>query len=86
MQRGNTSYFDFDIVLDELQVPTNEQLVLTPVIENNIGEQLKLAEVIINSKRCHNLHKRMERLSGINQPSKRIRNPRLQVRHIMPNG
>lgn len=53
---------DFDIIFRGYQLSPDQQLVLTPVIENSVGMSKSLPSVIVNGKRRDNLHKRMLKL------------------------
>jgi tetratricopeptide (TPR) repeat protein len=59
-----TVYFDMDILLNGVDVSTNNQLVLTPVLRTTSGKSQALPSVIINGKKRHNLYQRSLTLSG----------------------
>ncbi|MDR0541877.1 MAG: DUF3868 domain-containing protein [Dysgonamonadaceae bacterium] len=54
----------FDIVLRGIEVSSDNQLVLSPIVQTPAGKTVPLPEIIINGKRKHDLYKRSQKLQG----------------------
>ncbi|MDR0422305.1 MAG: DUF3868 domain-containing protein [Proteiniphilum sp.] len=64
----------FDVVLNNYLLPSNGQLVLTPVIMDGKGNEAALPEMIVNGRRRDNIYRRMLRLrKGDTSPYRVVR-------------
>jgi outer membrane protein OmpA-like peptidoglycan-associated protein len=57
----------FDLLLNGVEVSSDNQLVVSPLIETKAGREYKLHEVIVNGKRRNNLYKRSLRLNDLEE-------------------
>jgi tetratricopeptide (TPR) repeat protein len=65
ISKGNV-IINFDILLNGVDVSTNNQLTLTPIIRaTGTKRQLRLPAVIVNGKKRNNLYNRSLRLNGL---------------------
>jgi len=63
INREGNVFVDLEILLNGVEVSTNKQLVLTPVIKGT-NNRVELSPVIVNGKKRANLYKRSLALSG----------------------
>lgn len=61
--KGNV-YLDWDILVNGVEVSSNNQLTLTPVVRASNGKNRILPSIVINGKNRHNLYKRSLNLKG----------------------
>ena len=61
----NGVLIDCNILLNGVEISTNNQLTLTPVIRSSNGQNVELAPVIINGNNRNRLYKRSLRLNGL---------------------
>jgi tetratricopeptide (TPR) repeat protein len=61
--KGSNVVIDFDILLNGVEVSSNRQLVLIPVIKN-ANKRIELPPVVVNGKKRANLYKRSLALDG----------------------
>jgi outer membrane protein OmpA-like peptidoglycan-associated protein len=62
---AKTILIDFDIILNGVEIPANEQLTLTPKLASaETDESLTLPPVLVNGKKRDKLYKRSLRLTG----------------------
>ncbi|GHT88634.1 hypothetical protein FACS189474_4220 [Bacteroidia bacterium] len=66
-QSNNQLLVDWDILLNGVEVSSNNQLTLTPIIRATNGQKVELPAVIVNGKKRNNLYERSLRLSGLEQ-------------------
>jgi tetratricopeptide (TPR) repeat protein len=64
VSKGNV-VVDLDILLNGVEVTTNNQLVLTPVIRTETGQIRELPSVVVNGNKHNNLYKRSLSLNGL---------------------
>jgi tetratricopeptide (TPR) repeat protein len=64
LSNGNV-VVDLDILLNGVEVTTNNQLVLTPIIRTDAGQTQDLPQIIINGNKRNNLYKRSLVLNGL---------------------
>lgn len=64
INKGGNVLVDIDILLNGVEVSSNRQLVLTPVIKGGADNRIELPPVIVNGKKRANLYKRSLSLSG----------------------
>ncbi|GHT40685.1 hypothetical protein AGMMS49965_09320 [Bacteroidia bacterium] len=62
---GEVLTMNFSIVLSNVLVPSDNQLVFTPILRSESGEQKVLRSVVLNGKSRNNLYKRSLSLNGL---------------------
>lgn len=63
-KQGNILTVDLDILLQDLQLPSNSYVTLTPVLKNNTGQNQELPLVILNGKTSQKRYDRSVNLNG----------------------